>query len=46
MFAKNNEDLGYTTTVTHPITLTDNRPDKIPHMRIPPNQISEVKQHV
>lgn len=42
VFAKNDEDVGYTTTVSHPITLTDNQPVKIPHRRIPRNQISEV----
>lgn len=46
VFAKSDEDLGYTTTVTHPITVTDSQPVKIPHRRIPPNQISEVKQHI
>lgn len=46
VFAKTDEDLGYTQTVTHPITLTDDQPVKIPHRRIPPNQIVEVKQHI
>lgn len=34
VFAKSDEDIGYTTTVTHPITLTDNQPVKIPHRRL------------
>lgn len=40
------EDIGISTTVTHSINLTDDTLIKIPHRRIPPNQIEEVRQHI
>ena len=46
VFAYSDEDLGYSTTITHKINLTDDIPVKIPHRRIPPNQIEEVRQHI
>lgn len=46
VFVFRDEDIGYSTTVTHSINLTDDTPIKIPHRRIPPNQIEEVRQHI
>ena len=45
-FTLTDDDVGYTTTITHNINLTDDVPIKVPHRRIPPNQIEEVKRHI
>ena len=46
VFSKNADDLGFTDTVQHKILTTDDVPVKLPHRRIPPNQIEEVKLHI
>ena len=45
-FTLTDDDVGYTSTITHNIHLTDDVPIKVPHRRIPPNQIEEVKRHI
>ena len=45
-FIANDDDIGYTNTIKHPIHLSDNIPIKVPHRRIPPNQLDEVKRHI
>ena len=45
-FSLTDDDMGYTSTITHTINLTDDVPIKVPHRRIPPNQIEEVKRHI
>ena len=45
-FALNDDELGFTSTIKHPIRLSDDTPIKIPHRRIPPNQLDEVKRHI
>ena len=46
VFSLSEDDLGYTTTITHKIVTTDNVPIKVPHRTIPPHQMEEVKQHI
>lgn len=46
VFSKNSDDLGFTDTVKHKILTSDEVPIKLPHRRIPPNQIEEVKSHI
>ena len=46
VFSKNADDLGFTDTTQHKIFTTDDVPVKLPHRRIPPNQIVEVKLHI
>ena len=43
---KNDLDLGYTDIVKHRIRTTDDKPIAIPHRRIPPNQMEEVRAHI
>ena len=43
-FCKNSDDLGYTTAVKHHIELTNNKPIAVPHRRVPPHMMDEVKQ--
>ena len=45
-FISNDEDLGYTETVTHKIRTTDDLPITQPYRRIPPSQYQEVKEHI
>lgn len=45
-FSKDDNDLGYTEAVKHAIKLKDDVPIRLPHRRIPPHQIDEVKQHI
>lgn len=45
-FCTDDNDLGYTTLIKHPIKLTDDASVRVPHRRIPPHQIDEVKQHI
>ena len=40
------EDLGYTDKVRQEIHLVDDEPVTQPYCRIPPNQYSEVKEHI
>ena len=46
VFSVDEDDLGYTTTVTHKIPTVDELPVKVPHRTIPPNHREEVKQHI
>ena len=46
MFSVNEDDLGYTKTVTHKIPTVDQVPIKVPHRSIPPNIREEVRQHI
>ena len=46
VFSVDEDDLGYTTTVTHKIQTVDELPVKVPHRTIPPNRMEEVKQHM
>lgn len=45
-FCQNDSDLGHSSLVKHSIKLTDEIPIRVPHRRIPPNQLEEVKQHL
>ena len=45
-FISNDDDIGFTTTIKHPIRLSDNIPIRVPHRRIAPNQLDEVKRHI
>ena len=45
-FISNDDDIGFTTTIKHPIRLLDNIPIRVPHRRIAPNQLDEVKRHI
>ena len=46
VFAQNDDDVGLTHTVTHPIHTTDETPVKCAYRRIPPHQFDEVKTHI
>ena len=46
VFSLNEDDLGYTDLVKHTISLKDDIPVKLPHRRVPPHLIREVKEHV
>ncbi|KAK3703603.1 hypothetical protein QZH41_019157, partial [Actinostola sp. cb2023] len=46
LFAKEDEDLGYTETVKHKIRTVDDEPVCQPYRRIPPNQYQEVREHI
>ena len=46
VFSVDEDDLGYTATVTHKIPTVDELPVKVPHRTIPPNRMEEVKQHI
>jgi len=46
VFSLHDFDTGHTDVVTHEINLTDDRPIKIPHRRIPPHMYEEVKNHI
>ena len=45
-FCKDDSDLGHSSLIKHSIKLTDDVPIRVPHRRIPPNQLEEVKQHI
>lgn len=45
-FSKGEDDLGYPTTVKHHMELTDKKPTALPHRRIPPHLMHEVKQRI
>ena len=46
VFAKSDDDLGYTETVKHTIRTTDEIPITQPYRRLPPSQNQEVKEHI
>ena len=46
VFCHTEDDLGYTSTITHKIPTYDEQPVRVPHRRIPPHQMSEVKAHL
>lgn len=46
MYVLHDEDIGYSTTVTHSINLSDDTLINIPHQCIHPNQIEEVRLHI
>ena len=46
LFAKHKKDLGKTSVIKHTITLTDPRPVRQPHRRIPPHLVPMVKQEL
>ena len=46
VFCHNEDDLGYTDTVKHKIPTTDEQPVCVPHRRIPPHQMMEVRAHL
>lgn len=46
VFSKDDDDIGCTSTVTHQIRLTDNKPIAQQYRRIPPSQFEEVKHHI
>lgn len=46
VFAVDDDDLGYTDRVKHDINLVDDVPVNLPYRRIPPNQYTEVKEHI
>ena len=45
-FSKDDDDVGFTSTVTHKIRMMDDQPISQPYRRIPPSQFEEVKQHI
>lgn len=45
-FCVNDDDLGYTETIKHKIETVTDQPIKVPHRRIPPYQMEEVRQHI
>ena len=44
-FSKDDDDLGFCNLVEHKVVATDERPIKIPHQRVPPQQWKEVRDH-
>ena len=46
LFARDEDDLGYTDRVKHQIPLMDDVPVNQPYRRIPPSQYQEVKDHI
>ena len=46
VFSKDDNDVGFTTTVKHTIRLQDDKPIVQPYRRIPPTQYEEVKNHI
>ena len=46
VFSHGEDDLGFTTTVTHKIPTISEHPIRLPHRRVPPNQMEEVKAHL
>ena len=46
VFARNDQDLGYTDVEKHRIPTTDDVPVAQPYRSIPPNQFREVQQHI
>ena len=46
VFAKSEDDLGYTHALQHRIRTTDDTPVTMPYRRIPPAQMEEVKAHL
>ena len=45
-FCKDDDDLGFTETVQHRIPTVDEVPVKVPHRRVPPHQMQEVRGHI
>ena len=45
-FATSSDDLGYTDAVHHKIRTADDIPVTQPHLRVPPTQYQEVKDHI
>jgi hypothetical protein len=45
-FCQDGDDLGYTEAIRHKIPTVDEIPVRIPHRRIPPHQMSEVRDHI
>jgi transposase InsO family protein len=45
-FCQDGDDLGYTDAIRHKIPTVDDIPVRIPHRRIPPHQMSEVRDHI
>ena len=45
-FCVDDDDLGYTETIKHKINLLHEQPVKLPHRRIPPHQMGEVREHI
>ena len=46
VFCCSEDDLGFTDTVKHKIPTTDEQPVCVPHRRIPPHQMMEVRAHL
>ena len=46
VFCQGADDLGFTTTVTHKIPVTTDQPVRVPHRRVPPHQMADVKAHL
>lgn len=45
-FSKDDDDIGFCDLVEHPIITTDDRPIKVPHRRVPPQQWPEVREYI
>ena len=45
-FSKDDDDIGLCNLVEHKVDLTDDRPIKIPHRRVPPHQWDEVREYI
>ena len=46
VFSKDGDDIGYCDAIPHQIVTVDDRPIRVPHRRIHPNQWEEVKAHL
>ena len=46
VFSKDEHDIGYCDAVPHQIVTLDDRPVRVPHRRVHPNQWKEVKAHL
>jgi hypothetical protein len=45
-FCQDGDDLGYTEAIRHKIPTVDEIPIRVPHRRIPPHQMAEVRDHI
>ena len=46
VFSKDGDDIGYCDAIPHQIVTVDDRPIRVPHRRVHPNQWEEVKAHL
>ena len=46
VFCRDQDDLGFTSTIRHSIPTITDQPVCVPHRRVPPHQMKEVKAHL